>query len=73
MKITDKKSSMKPKFGNVLEGDCFIYESTVYLKTEEITDEIGDMINVINLENGALGWFANGEIVEPVEAELLIK
>lgn len=73
MKIINKRPSIEPKFRDVLEAECFIYEDTVYMRTEEITDEIGDVINVINLENGALGYFMDEEIVEPIEAELRIK
>lgn len=73
MKIINKRPSIEPKFKDVLEGECFIYEDNIYMKTEEIVEEFGDGINVTNLETGALGYFDDEEIVEPIETELKIK
>lgn len=73
MKIINKRPSIEPKFKDVLLGECFIYEDNIYMKTEEIIEEFGDIVNVTNLETGALGCFDDEEIIEPIEAELRIK
>lgn len=81
MKITVKEENKQTyRFGNLGVGTVFIYndkadkdiERQIYIKSDTtLKDEI--RIGAVNLSTGLFSYFGQGTVVEPVEAELIVK
>lgn len=66
MIITDKRNE-SCSFEMLKYGDVFILDGSLYMKVEEESD-----INAVELVNGELLYFEEGDVVVPIKAELII-
>lgn len=67
MWIDNRKNKMTT-FENIKEGEVFMYDDTLYMKTAEIC---GDY-NAVTLENGEPDYFGDNDTLEKVEVRLEI-
>ena len=76
MNINFENNSVRTeRFGDILEGECFV----VYLNTPEQTicmktfcGDIDSIINAVNLKNGENYYIENDVRVVPLNAELKV-
>lgn len=75
MKITDERKENMKEYGALSRGDVFKHDENVYIKTYTINvdDAEENTYNATDLEDGNLTYFANGDLVEPLNAELIIR
>jgi hypothetical protein len=73
MKITDERKENMKAYGVLHRGDLFVHNRNVYIKIYDVNDEEEDTFNAVNLENGDLIYFANEDVVELHDAELIIR
>lgn len=73
MKITDRFKRKETKYGSIDVGIVFKYENEYYMTTEEITDNYDDVYNCVKLESGELYSFDNDDMVEVLDAEMIVK
>ena len=73
MKIERKKSGRKP-FVQLSIGAIFEHQNHLYLKTENIYADYGDVLhNVVDIQTGYFDWFYNECLVEEYpEATIII-
>ena len=74
MKITDKENTRLP-LHQMKVGDIFRHPDTgnLFMKTNQMFDEKGNLVNAIHLESGILlGLDKYGKVI-PVDCELVIK
>ena len=70
MKIT-RKYENRMCFSDLKMGDVFAYENIIYIKTEILSPST--CANAVNLGNGLWSVFNLDDLVEKVDAELIIK
>lgn len=71
MKITDERITDKVKFCDLPFGKVFEYKDIEYMKTHEI---LGDYdANAVNLDDGSFEFIDTVELVEPLDAELIVR
>ena len=68
-----KQNSNKVKFEELKVGDVFRSANIVYIKTNCITTDSGYDFNAYDLLNDDFCNFRDYEIVEKVDAELVVK
>lgn len=69
MKIEDK---LTMEFGKIKEGECFVEERTVYLKSEPSINNDGKIIsNCVSILDGEISYFGDDWIVTKVNAKLV--
>lgn len=73
MKITDERKDNKIEFQTLNLGDVFKWENEFFIKTWLIENREGLNFNAVRLENGAHTYFAVHNLVEPLDAELIIR
>lgn len=76
MKITDERKENMKEYGALSRGDVFIHDEHVYIKTYTINvdDDEENTYNATDLEDGDLTYFANEDLVEPLDdIELIIR
>jgi hypothetical protein len=66
MIITDKRNE-SCSFEELCYGDVFTFNGVYYMKVREEGD-----INAVGLVTGGLSYFEEGDVVTPVEVELVI-
>jgi hypothetical protein len=67
-------------FGGLYIGDCFMHEGELYMITEDAIEEENvsddyyesDVMNALNLNNGFLKRFNDGDLVELVDVTITI-
>lgn len=69
MKICIGKSNIY-KFWDVAEGDTFIYEGTLFLKVEEISNG-STTYDAVDLASGEMYSFIGTEIVEVIKCKII--
>lgn len=72
MIITNNTSTALVPFGTLCNGDVFIYDEAVYMATETVEDCFGDSCNALRMEWGELYRIELDELVQPVNAELVL-
>lgn len=72
MKITVQQGK-EMKFSEIIVGQVFMYNGSVYMKTISMLDKHSDdSYNAIYLSNGEPFLFSHAEMIEPLEAELKV-
>lgn len=72
MKITNKHYH-STSFECLNEGDVFIHNDIIYIKTELVETNYSDMFNAVILKSGTLSYFLAAEMVCMVNCELIIE
>lgn len=72
MNIICDKITHAVSFGDLKEGDVFLDEDLICMKTEEIKDRYGDIYNGVNLRNGEAYTFDDENTVIPLEGNLKV-
>ena len=75
MVIVNNRASKK--FKDLKQGDVFSIKNEngiieYFMKTEEIVDECGDIVNTVDLQFGELSFTEANEEVCPIVAKLVI-
>lgn len=73
MKITDRFKRKETAYKYVDCGVVFKYENEYYMTIEEITDNYTGVYNCVKLENGELYGFSDDDMVEVLDAEMIVK
>lgn len=73
MKITDKFKRKEIAFRYVDATAVFKHKNNYYMVTVEIEDNDGDVWNCVNLNSGEHYFFDSDDIVEVLEAEMIVK
>lgn len=73
MKITDRFKRKETAFRYVDAGTVFKLEGNYYMATTEIVGEDELISNCVNLDSGELCGFEDCEMVEVLEAEMIVK
>lgn len=74
MKITDRFKRKETAFRYVDCGVVFRYENEYYMATEELADSYDDIYsNCVNLNSGELLYLEGDDMVEVLEAEMIVK
>lgn len=63
----------KKKFIILNKCDTFIYNENVYMKTQIITNKLGDEGNAIRLDTGCLEWFSDDDLIKPIDLDATVK
>jgi len=72
MIITNNTSTALVPLSTLLVGDVFIYDEDVYMATEVVEDRFGDACNALFFASGELYHIELDELVQPVNAELVL-
>ena len=67
MKV-EYRSSAKVRFNTLAQGEVFAFEDCIYMKMGDVCG-----YNAVDLEDGAVGVFDDGELVRAVEATVVCK
>lgn len=73
MKINWYESWFSVQLKTLKNGDCFLYDQVLYIKTnteEEQPDPDFRKIMVVDLEDGVVDYLFSDTLVMPVEAEI---
>ena len=73
MKITDRFKRKETAFRYVDAGVVFKCDKDYYMATVEIEDNFEDIFNCVCLDSGELCYFEENDMVEVLEAELVVK
>ena len=73
MKITDRTKKIKVESSSLKCGEVFRFEDCYYLATATITGEDHFIYNCVGLESGELYGFDGSEMVEVLNAEMIVK
>lgn len=71
MKIINNKVDDLNTFGNLANGDVFIYNDDIMMKVAPHSDDVADW-NAVDLDFGELHWLPEDKRVILVSAELII-
>ena len=78
MKVRDRRSNCKVRFGEIPVGTTFYLPTGLWIKvkpfipTEAIVKSSEHVMNVVRLEDGLFAGASDGEIVSPVNLEIEI-
>ena len=71
MKVNDKRVKNTTTFELVERGKVFCWEGKLWMRTGRC--KVGDSLcNTVNIADGMLVYFANSELVEKLDTELII-
>lgn len=74
MKVTYERTIVKVKFGDIDCGDVFMWDNENLMRIQTILSRYGEIIaNVVYVNNGKTAKLTDDEIVEPLDAELIIR
>lgn len=67
----DMKYAVMPMFGELQQGECFIYGDTLFMKVEEIKPAAGVVINAIEIDRGRFTSFAEEDCIKPMQCKVM--
>lgn len=72
MKINWYESWFGVQLKTLKNGDCFLYDQILYIKTDTEKQLDNDLISimVVNLENGVVDYLFSNTSVRPVKAKI---
>lgn len=73
MKITDRFKRKETAYKYVDAGVVFRYENEYYMATAEIVEDQEAFYNCVNLDSGEHCYFEEDNMVEVLEAEMIVK
>lgn len=72
MKSEDKRSVIK-RFKHVDKGDAFMYKGDLYMKTENLADDLERVCNSVRICSGKGEVFRDNMMVEMIDAKVVIE
>jgi len=72
MKITDRSNLDVMFVKDVTQGDVFKFEGNYYMKTTEISDEVGLTINAVDLNTGIFAIFDDDDEIILLNCKLTV-
>ena len=72
MKIIDKRGQLRQTFGNIEEGEVFIWASVECLKIEPVSHH-SEIVNAVALYDGKFYSIDDDDKVCPVKSTLIIE
>lgn len=73
MKITDRLKRKETAFRYVEAGTVFKYMDVYFLATVEVVEDKEAFYNCVQLDSGEHNYFEEDNMVEVLEAELIVK
>lgn len=72
MKYTDNRTDGVITFEDIPQGELFMYEEDLYMKTSSVEEINYGVVNAVDVSSGELQCFDDNEEIERVRASLTI-
>lgn len=73
MMIIDRRHPLTVDFDYLCISEVFKWGDSYWMKIREHTDELGDQMNAVALDDGELVYFSDHEQVSKVNAKVVIE
>ena len=74
MRIEDKRKQVTQKrFGGLMIGEVFEYGDYIFVRTMDLRDEYGDLLNSFCLNDGEMSYSKDDLKVTPISVKVVIE
>lgn len=74
MRIEDKRKQVTQKrFGDLMIGEVFEYGDYIFVRTMDLRDEYGDLLNSFCLNDGEMSYSKDDLKVTPISVKVVIE
>ena len=74
MRIEDKRKQVtQTKFGDLMIGEVFEYGDYIFVRTMDLRDEYGDLLNSFCLNDGEMSYSKDDLKVTPISVKVVIE